>query len=359
VFPTVRRPVDPATLGLRGVSLTKELDLTIGQWHALLDLSAQVKRERRERREPHRLAGLEFALVFAKTSTRTRCAFEVAAHDQGAHVTSIDPAGSQLGHKESLEDTGRVLGRTFDGIEYRGYGQEEVELLARCSGVPVWNGLSDQWHPTQSLCDVVTMREHASRPLEELVVAYLGDARNNVARSLLIACAMSGAEVRMVAPPELAAPDDVWSLARAVAAQTGARLSAHEDPEVGVAGADFVYTDVWVSMGEAAATWAERVELLRPYRVDARLMRATGNPSARFMHCLPAYHDDRTEIGAAVLATMPGETCLEVSDEVFRGPASIVFDQAENRMHTAKAVMVATAGPARSWSGARPLLLPD
>jgi ornithine carbamoyltransferase len=357
---TRHRTIEPATLGLRGSSFTKELDVTVEQWRDLLDLSAQVKRERRDRREPHRLAGLNFALVFAKASTRTRCAFEVAAHDQGAHVTYIDPSGSQLGHKESVKDTGRVLGRTFDAIEYRGYQQDAVELLAQYSGVPVWNGLSDQWHPTQSLCDVFTMQEHSAKPLAEVSAAYVGDARNNVARSLLVAGAMSGMEVRMVSPQSLATPADVWETAEEIAVETGARLVASQDPHEGVQGVDFVYTDVWLSMGEPQEEWARRVDLLRPYRVDEALMVATGNPSAKFLHCLPAFHDDQTEVGAAVLATMPGETCLEVSDSVFESSASIVFDQAENRMHTVKAIMVATAGAPRTGHEVlRSLLLPD
>ena len=357
---TSHRTIDPAELGLRGRSFTKELDVTLDQWRQLLDLSAQVKLERSERREPHRLAGLNIALVFAKASTRTRCAFEVAAHDQGAHVTYIDPTGSQLGHKESVKDTGRVLGRTFDGIEYRGYRQESVDILARYSGVPVWNGLSDEWHPTQSLCDVFTMAEHSTRPLREVSVAYVGDARNNVARSLLIAGAMSGMEVRMVSPPSLATPRDVRLVAEDIARETGAGLLACEDPHEGVTGVDFVYTDVWLSMGEPKGEWADRIALLRPYRVDESLMAATHNPSAKFMHCLPAFHDLQTEVGATVLATMPGETCLEVSDAVFESPASIVFDQAENRMHTVKAIMVATAGPPRTGHETmRSLLLPD
>jgi ornithine carbamoyltransferase len=355
---TAHRRVDPAELGLRGASFTKELDLTVQEWRDLLDLSSQVKWERRDRREPLRLAGMNFALVFAKTSTRTRCAFEVAAHDQGAHVTYIDPSGSQLGHKESVKDTGRVLGRTFDGIEYRGFRHADVETLAHFSGVPVWNGLSDLWHPTQSLCDVLTMEEHAAKPLAEVSVAYVGDARNNVARSLLVAGALSGLEVRMVAPAALAPPADAWAAAEQVAGETGARLVRSEDPHAGVLGVDFVYTDVWLSMGEPKEEWAERIALLRPYRVDEALMLATRNPAAKFMHCLPAFHDDQTEVGAAVLATMPGESCLEVSDGVFESPASIVFDQAENRMHTVKAVMVATAGPSR-LRPTKPLLLPD
>lgn len=342
--PTGTGTIDPADLGLRGRSVTKELDLTVEQWEGLLALSAQLKQERREGREPKRLAGSNIALVFAKTSTRTRCAFEVASYDQGAHVTYIDPTGSQLGHKESVKDTGRVLGRLFDGIEYRGFHQSDVETLAAVSGVPVWNGLSDQWHPTQSLCDVLTMREHCAKPAREISVAYLGDGRNNVANSLLVAGAMSGMEVRIVAPAALATPTDVWAAAEEIAGRTGARLVATDDPVAGVAGVDFVYTDVWVSMGEPPETWAERIALLRDYRVDAALMAATGNPDVRFLHCLPAFHDDQTEVGARILATMPGETCLEVSDEVFESPASVVFDQAENRMHTIKAMMVATAG---------------
>lgn len=354
---TAPRHIDPVHLGLRGCSFTKELDLTVEEWRGLLDLGAQLKRERRERREPLRLAGLNFALVFAKTSTRTRCAFEVAAHDQGAHVTYIDPSGSQLGHKESVKDTGRVLGRTFDAIEYRGYRQQDVDVLADYSGVPVWNGLSDLWHPTQSLCDVFTMEEHSVKPLAEVSVAYVGDAHNNVARSLLVAGAMVGMEVRLVSPPGLGPPLELVAQAESIAEETGARIVVAEDPHDGVRGADFVYTDVWLSMGEPPESWADRIALLRPYRVDDQLMLATGNRSAKFMHCLPALHDDRTEVGAAVLATMPGETCLEVTGSVFESPSSIVWDQAENRMHTVKAVMVATAGPARRPH--HPIVFPD
>jgi len=336
------RSIDPADLGLRGISFTKELDVTVEEWRDLIDLSAQVKRERRDRREPHRLAGLNFALVFAKASTRTRCAFEVAAHDQGAHVTYIDPPGSQLGHKESVKDTGRVLGRTFDAIEYRGYGQDSVDLLARYSGVPVWNGLSDQWHPTQSLCDVFTMEEHSAKPLSQVSVAYVGDARNNVARSLLVAGAMSGMEVRMVAPPSLATPPDVWAIAEGIAGETGARLVASEEPHEGVVGVDFVYTDVWLSMGEPKEEWAERIALLRPYRVDEALMVATRNPSAKFLHCLPAFHDTGTVVGREIAERTGMSDGLEVSGEVFASPANIAFDQAENRLHTIKALLVAT-----------------
>ncbi|HCB06703.1 MAG TPA: ornithine carbamoyltransferase [Nocardioides sp.] len=356
---THHRTIVPGDLDLRGRSFTKELDVSFADWRGLLDLSAQLKRERRTRDEAHWLAGLNFALVFAKTSTRTRCAFEVAAHDQGAHVTYIDPSGSQLGHKESVKDTGRVLGRTFDGIEYRGFGHEDVEVLARHSGVPVWNGLSDLWHPTQSLCDVFTMEEHSTKPLTEVSVAYVGDARNNVARSLLVAGAMSGMEVRMVAPRALATPRDVWAVAEDIARETGARLMATDDPREGVWGVDFVYTDVWLSMGESHDEWTERIDLLRPYRVDHSLMLATRNPAAKFMHCLPAFHDAQTGVGAEVLATMPGETCLEVSDAVFESPASIVFDQAENRMHTVKAVMVATAGVSGTVAPGWSQMLPD
>jgi ornithine carbamoyltransferase len=354
-----RRVVDPAELGLRGTSFTKELDVTVEEWRGLLDLSAQVKAERLDRREPLRLAGMNFALVFAKTSTRTRCAFEIAAHDQGGHVTYIDTSGSQLGHKESVKDTGRVLGRTFDGIEYRGYRQESVDILARYSGVPVWNGLSDLWHPTQSLCDVFTMEEHSAKPLSEVSVAYVGDGHNNVANSLLVAGAMSGMEVRIVSPAELATPEPVHAAAASIAAETGARLLHVQDPYDGVRGVDFVYTDVWLSMGEPKERWAERIALLRPYRVDDALMVATGNPAAKFLHCLPAFHDDQTELGAQILATMPGETCLEVSNDVFESRRSIVFDQAENRMHTVKAVMVATSGPARQGLRAGGSLLGD
>jgi len=326
---------------LLGRSLVKELDATPDELRALIELGRQLKEEKRSGAERRRLVGRNIALIFEKTSTRTRCAFEVAAYDQGAHVTLIEPGSSQLGRKESVKDTARVLGQMYDGIEYRGFAQETVEMLARFAGVPVWNGLTDSWHPTQMLCDMLTMSEHAGKPWEELSFAYCGDARNNTANSLLVTGAMLGMDVRMVAPRALWNEDHVIAAAASLAAASGARLRHTEDPEAGVDGVDFVYTDVWVSMGEADEVWDQRVALLRPYRVDAALMAATRNPAARFMHCLPAYHDRQTEIGEEIYRRT-GLDSLEVSDEVFESEASIVFDQAENRMHTIKALLVAT-----------------
>ncbi|MBM7515680.1 ornithine carbamoyltransferase [Nocardioides nitrophenolicus] len=328
---------------LRNRSFLKELDLTPGEWRYLLDLATTLKAAKRAGTEQPRLAGRNIALIFEKTSTRTRCAFEVAARDQGAGVTCLDPSGSQIGHKESMADTARVLGRMYDGIEYRGSRQADVEVLAERSGVPVWNGLTDEWHPTQTLCDMLTMREHAGKPDSEIAFAYLGDARNNMGNSLLVAGAMMGMDVRIVAPRALWPTDEVVARARSLAEQTGARLSLTEDVAQGVSGVDFLYTDVWLSMGEPKERWPERIALLRDYRVDAGVVKATGNPAVRFMHCLPAFHDRHTSVGEE-LFQQTGLTALEVTDEVFESPHSIVFDQAENRMHTIKAVLVATLG---------------
>ncbi|MGI5422527.1 ornithine carbamoyltransferase [Actinomadura luteofluorescens] len=330
--------------GLRGRSLLKELDLTPGEFGYLLDLAADLKAAKRGGTETPALTGRNIALIFEKTSTRTRCAFEVAAHDQGAHVTYLDPTGTQIGHKESMKDTARVLGRMYDGIEYRGSSQRRIEELAEHAGVPVWNGLTDEWHPTQMLADMLTMREHGGRPLREVTYAYLGDARNNMGHSYVAAGALLGMDVRIVAPRGLW-PDEetVLGPSRAVAAGTGASVTVTEDVADGVRGADFVITDVWVSMGEPAEVWDERIALLRPYQVNAGVMRATGNPAARFMHCLPAFHDRGTAVGEEIYRRT-GLDALEVTDEVFESEASIVFDEAENRMHTIKAVMVATLG---------------
>lgn len=328
---------------LRHRSFVKELDFTSKEWTFLLDLAAQLKREKYAGSERPRLAGKNVALVFEKASTRTRCAFEVAAYDQGAHVTYLDPSGAHLGHKESVKDTARVLGRMYDGIAFRGSAQADVETLAAYAGVPVWNGLTDEWHPTQMLCDMLTMREHASKPDREISYAYLGDARNNVGHSLLVGGAMMGMDVRIVAPRQLWSSEEVAKQATAIAHETGARIVQTEDVGSGVEGVDFVHTDVWVSMGEPPEVWDERVELLRPYQVTSDVLRQTGNPRVRFMHCLPAFHDRGTEVGEEVFERT-GLEALEVTDEVFEGPASIVFDQAENRVHTIKAVMVATLG---------------
>ncbi len=331
------------TFDLRGRSFLKELDFTPEEWKFLLDLSAEVKRAKYEGDEQPRLTGKNVALIFEKTSTRTRAAFEVAAYDQGAHVTYLDPSGSQLGHKESIKDTARVLGRMYDAIEYRGSAHENVETLARYAGVPVWNGLTDQWHPTQTLCDMLTMREHSSKADADISFAFCGDVRNNMGNSLLVAGAMMGMDVRMVAPKALWNADDVVQAARTVADATGARLTYTESVEDGVRGVDFLYTDVWVSMGEPKEVWDERIVLLRPYQVDAEMVRATGNDDVKFMHCLPAFHDRDTQVGEDIFQRT-GLDALEVTDEVFESPRSIVFDQAENRMHTIKAVMVATLG---------------
>jgi ornithine carbamoyltransferase len=324
---------------LRGRSLLKELDLSLDEWEHLLTLSAELKAAKRAGHETQQLVGRNLALIFEKTSTRTRCAFEVAAYDQGARVTYLDPTGSQIGHKESMKDTARVLGRFYDGIEYRGSAQALVETLAEHSGVPVWNGLTDEWHPTQSLCDVLTMREHVRA--ERICFAYLGDARNNVGNSLLVGGAMSGMDVRIVAPEPLQNEPAVVEQARAIAERTGGSITLTGDVAEGVAGADVVYTDVWVSMGEPKEVWDERIALLRDYAVTMDVLRATGKPDVKFMHCLPAFHDRDTVVGED-LFQRTGMESLEVTDEVFESEHSIVFDQAENRMHTIKAILVAT-----------------
>lgn len=329
------------TLDLRGRSFLKELDFTPEQWRGLVDLSAELKAAKRAGTEVPRLRGKNLALIFEKTSTRTRCAFEVAAHDQGAHATYLEPSGSQIGHKESTADTARVLGRMFDGIQYRGNSHDIVETLADRSGVPVWNGLTDEWHPTQSLCDVLTMREHSAKPDGEIAVAYLGDARNNVGNSLLMGATMMGMDVRMVAPPKQQNSADVVLAARELAARTGARVTVTDDVDEGVRGADFLYTDVWVSMGEPKDVWAERIELLSPYQINAALLERSGNPDVRVMHCLPAFHDRATTMGEWLFQEF-GLNGVEITDEVFESDVSIVFDQAENRLHTIKAVLVAT-----------------
>lgn len=328
-------------LGLLGRSLLRDADLTKEEFVGLLDLSERLRREKREGVDEKRLRGKNIALIFEKSSTRTRCAFEVAAHDEGAHVTYMGPGESQLGHKETVKDTARVLGRMFDGIEFRGFAHHDVELLSSFAGVPVWNGLTDQWHPTQLLADMLSIRDHTTKPLEDVVLSYVGDARNNTANSLLCAGALVGMEVRIGAPASLQPSDEVQQLARDLAARSGARIVVTESAPEAVAGADFIYTDVWVSMGEATDTWAERISLLLAYQVNGDLLAASGNPSVRFLHCLPALHNVDTEVGAELNARY-GVSALEVTDEVFESSASIVFDQAENRLHTIKAIMVAT-----------------
>ena len=335
-------PDSTVLAGLKGRSFLKELDFAPAEWMALIELAAQLKEDKKAGREVKRLTGKNIALIFEKTSTRTRCSFEVAAYDQGAQVTYLDPSGSQMGHKESVADTARVLGRFYDGIEFRGKKQEHVEALAELSGVPVWNGLTDEWHPTQMLCDSLTMLEHAGKPAGEISYAYVGDARFNMGRSLLVNGALLGADVRIVAPRELWPDEECIEAARQVARSTGARVTLTESVEEGVAGVDFIHTDIWVSMGEPKEVWDERIALLRPYQVNASLMGIAG-PQARFMHCLPAYHDRNTTVGEEIFQAT-GMDGVEVTNDVFESEASIVFDQAENRMHTIKAVMVATLG---------------
>ena len=335
-------PDSTVLAGLKGRSFLKELDFTPAEWMALIELAAQLKEDKKAGREVKRLTGKNIALIFEKTSTRTRCSFEVAAYDQGAQVTYLDPSGSQMGHKESVADTARVLGRFYDGIEFRGKKQEHVEALAELSGVPVWNGLTDEWHPTQMLADQLTMLEHAGKPAGDISYAYVGDARFNMGRSLLVNGALLGADVRIVAPRELWPDEECIEAARQVARSTGARVTLTESVEEGVAGVDFIHTDIWVSMGEPKEVWDERIALLRPYQVNASLMGIAG-PQARFMHCLPAYHDRNTTVGEEIFQAT-GMDGVEVTNDVFESEASIVFDQAENRMHTIKAVMVATLG---------------
>jgi ornithine carbamoyltransferase len=326
---------------LRNRSFLKELDFSRDELLHLLELSEALKVAKYAGDEAPQLAGKEIALIFEKTSTRTRCAFEVAAFDQGAHVTYLDPTGSQMGHKESIADTAAVLGRMFDGIEYRGSAQANIEELDRHAGVPVYNGLTDEWHPTQMLADFLTMREHSHRPPDEIAYTFVGDGRFNMGRSLLITGAILGSDVRIVTPEELRPPADVIERAEALAADSGARITISDDVAA-VEGSDFVHTDVWVSMGEPKEVWAERAKLLEPYQVNTALLERTGNAKVEFMHCLPAFHDANTVVGAEIAAATGMSGGLEVTDEVFRSPASIVFDQAENRLHTIKAVLVAT-----------------
>ncbi|MFG2120229.1 ornithine carbamoyltransferase [Streptomyces sp. NPDC048710] len=326
---------------LRGRSYLSELDFTAEEIHHLLDLAADLKTARRAGIEQPRLTGRNIALLFEKTSTRTRCAFEVAAADQGATTTYLGPGDTHVGHKESVADTARVLGRMFDAIEYRGSAQSIVTELAARSGVPVYNGLTDTAHPTQSLCDMLTMREHSTKPLTDISYCYLGDARNNMGNSLLSMGALLGMDVRIAAPRALWPDSGLVATCRVLATRTGARVTLTEDVETAVHGADFLHTDVWVSMGEPADTWRERIDLLLPYQVNGKTLAATENPDVKFMHCLPSLHDEGTRLGRELLATY-GLSGLEVTDEVFSSPASLVFDQAENRLHTIKAVLVAT-----------------
>jgi ornithine carbamoyltransferase len=331
----------PSNLSNR--SFLKLLDFTPEEIRFLLDLSADLKAAKYANTEQQRLRGKNIALIFEKSSTRTRCAFEVAAYDQGAHVTYLGPSGSQIGSKESMKDTARVLGRMYDGIEYRGFGQERVETLAEFSGVPVWNGLTDEFHPTQILADFLTMREHLARPLNEMSFCYLGDARNNMGNSLLIGAAKLGMDFRAAAPLSCQPDEGLVKQAREIAAETGARINITDKLEEAVRDADFLYTDVWVSMGEAAEVWEERIKLLKPYKVNQKVVELTGNENVKFLHCLPAFHNLGTTVGQEINQKF-GIPAMEVSDEVFESERSIVFEEAENRVHTIKAVMVATLG---------------
>jgi ornithine carbamoyltransferase len=328
-------------IDLRGKHLLKLADFTPEEITYLIDLAAELKAAKQDGREERKLIGRTIALIFEKDSTRTRCAFEVAAYDQGAHVTFIGPSGSHIGQKETVKDTARVLGRMYDAIEYRGFGQETVEELARWAGVPVYNGLTDEWHPTQTLADFLTFREHVAKPLDEVAFCYLGDARFNMADSYLVDGAKLGMDVRIASPRPLWPRDEFVELAQSVASETGARITITEDVEEAVRGCDVLLTDVWVSMGEPGEAWAERIDLLRPYQVNAEAMAATGNPEVKFMHCLPAFHNTETRVGKEIFEKF-GMESLEVTEEVFESPASLVFDEAENRLHTIKAVLVAT-----------------
>lgn len=332
------------TIHLQRRPFLKLLDFSRAEILYLLELAAQLKTAKKAGLEQKTLVGKNIALIFEKSSTRTRCAFEVAAFDQGAQVSYLAPSGSQIGHKESMKDTARVLGRMYDGIQYRGYGQAIVEELARYAGVPVWNGLTDEFHPTQILADFLTMQEHSNgRALSELSFAYLGDARNNMGNSLMVGAAIMGMDIRLVAPKAFWPETKLIEQCQAIAQQSGAQLSFTEDVTTGVKGCDFLYTDVWVSMGEPESAWEERIRVLAPYQVNQAVLTATGNPNVKFMHCLPAFHNEETLIGQQI-AQRYGMQGLEVTEEVFESEHSIVFDEAENRLHTIKAVMVATLG---------------
>ena len=334
---------DGRMMNLKGRNFLKLMDYTPKEILYLIDLAADLKKKKKEGILHDSLIGKNIALIFEKTSTRTRCSFEVAAHDLGMHVTYLDPSGSQIGKKESIPDTARVLERMFDGIEYRGYGQDIVEELAKYAGVPVWNGLTNEFHPTQILADFLTMSEHTDKPLNKVTFAYLGDARFNMGNSLMVGGAKMGMDVRIVAPKALQPAAELIATCQEIAKETGATVTVTDNVEAGVKGCDFLYTDVWVSMGEPAEVWAERIKLLMPYQVNAKVMEMTGNKNCKFMHCLPAYHNLETQVGRDVHKQF-GLNGIEVTEDVFESPNSIVFDEAENRMHTIKAVMVATLG---------------
>lgn len=329
------------TINLRNRNFLKLLDFTPEEIHYLLDLSAKLKYAKFSQTEEQLLAGKNFALIFEKSSTRTRCAFEVAAFDQGANVTYLGPSGSQIGQKESMKDTARVLGRMYDAIEYRGFGQSIVEDLARHAGVPVWNGLTNEFHPTQILADFLTMKEHSTKPLSEIKFCYLGDARNNMGNSLMVGAAKMGMDFRAAAPKQCQPAEYLQNQCKKIAKETGARITITENVANAVKDCDFLYTDVWVSMGEPAEVWAERIALLKPFQINKEVMELTGNPKIKFLHCLPAFHNRETKVGEDIFQKF-GLEAMEVTDDVFESSASIVFDQAENRLHTIKAVMVAT-----------------
>ena len=331
------------SFNLRNRSLLTVQDYTQREFQYMLDLARDLKRAKYARTEQRHLDGKEIVLIFEKTSTRTRCAFEVACHDQGAHVTYLDPAGSQIGHKESVKDTARVLGRMFDAIEFRGFSQQAVEDLAKYAGVPVYNGLTDEYHPTQMLADVMTMREHSDKPVHEIKYAYVGDTRSNMGHSLMIVGCLMGMDVRICGPKSLWPSRDYLKIAKDLEAKYGAKLTVTDDVKAAVKGVDFIHTDVWVSMGEAKEVWAERIKLLKPYQVNAGLMKAAGNPRVKFMHCLPAFHNLETKVGQQIHEQF-GLTGLEVTEDVFESEMNIAFEQAENRMHTIKAILVATLG---------------
>jgi ornithine carbamoyltransferase len=328
---------------LRNRNFVKLLDFTPKEIKYLLDLSADLKKAKYAGTEQQRLKNKNIALIFEKSSTRTRCAFEVAAHDQGANVTYLGPSGSQIGKKESMKDTARVLGRMYDGIEYRGFGQTIVEELAEFAGVPVWNGLTDEFHPTQILADFLTMMEHSDKPLHQVSFAYLGDARNNMGNSLMVGAAKMGMDFRAVAPKSVWPDDELVKTCNEIAKETGAKITLTESVDEGVKGVDFLYTDVWVSMGEPDEVWKERIELLMPYQVNKEMVEKTGNPRVKFLHCLPSFHNRDTIIGEEIYQKY-GIEAMEVTDDVFESEHSVVFDEAENRLHTIKAVMVATLG---------------
>jgi ornithine carbamoyltransferase len=329
---------------LKNRGFLKEIDFEPRELRYLLRLSEALKLAKYAGTETKGLDGQEIALIFEKTSTRTRSAFEVASYDQGAHVTYLDPSGSQLGHKESIADTAAVLGRMYDAIEFRGNAQADLEELSAHAGVPVYNGLTNEWHPTQMLADFLTMHEESHKPYDKIAYAFVGDCRFNMGRSLLVMGALMGSDVRLAGPAELHPPKDVVDIATDIAGRTGARITITEDPAEAVSGVDFIHTDVWVSMGESKDVWTERVQVLKPYQVNAELMKKSGNPAVKFMHCLPAYHDTNTVVGREIMDHTGMTSGLEVTGEVFNSGASIVFDQAENRLHTIKAILVATLG---------------